>query len=132
VIQYERGRVSLAQVLSGIPAGDYELKFTPVENAGQPSRRASTIQVSWTGTAPATAQAPLGPGLYRVTLSRKGTPGMVGREAWMLAAGASEAAAVRARFESAVASTRAWEPAVPRVDVDRFLHAYLAELARAR
>lgn len=132
VVQYERGRVSLAQTLTGIPAGDYEMRFTPVDDAGAPSRRAATVPVSWTGTAPAAAAAPLGAGLYRVILSRKGSPGMVGREAWMLAAGASQTAALRARYDAAVAATRAWEPAVPRVDIDRFLHAYLAQLARGK
>jgi hypothetical protein len=132
VISFDDGRVSVTQVLAGVPAGDFAVRFAPIADAGQPNRKDVSVNVQWTGRAPATLQAPLGLGLYRVTLSRTGVPTMVGREAWMLAAGSAQVASLRTRYDAAVAMTRAWEPSVPHPDIERFLHAYLAELAREK
>ena len=128
IVRVDRGRLAVTDLLKNIPAGDYHLQFTAVPDAGPP-RPAGAIDLHWSGQ-PMTAQVSFGAGLYRVRLLRATGSDMVGREAWILAAGSPQANALRRRYDAAVATTRAWGADIPEFDVERFLHAYLAQLAR--
>lgn len=55
----------------------------------------------------------------------------VGRQAWILVTDAAQYAATRLAVDQATDVARSWGADIPQRDIERFLRAYMAQLARS-
>lgn len=133
VAKLDGGRLQLSPFFQGADVGGYGLNFERVMPPPEPAAPHDALHIVWDrSAASASPSTSLGPGLYRVTLMREGSPEFGPFESWILVVPAAEFDAAGAAYDEAMRAVRGWDRNVPPKDVAMFRHAFLAQLAASR